>query len=109
VKDFFAPEFLNRLDDIVVFERLSTQHLSKIVYIQLQDLQERLKEKQIVLQLSKNAADFILAEAYNPLYGARPLKRYLEKHIATVLSRKIISEELTENCIVDIDAANGML
>jgi len=109
VREFFAPEFLNRLDDIVVFERLSNQHLAKIVYIQLQDLQDRLKEKQISLTLSKNAAEFILAEAYNPLYGARPLKRYLEKHIATVLSRKIISEELKENCIVDIDALNGAL
>lgn len=109
VKDYFAPEFLNRLDDIVIFERLAHGHLAKIVYIQLQDLQERLKEKQITLQLSKNGAELILAEAYNPFYGARPLKRYLEKHISTVLSRMIISEQLVENSIVDIDAIDGHL
>jgi len=109
VRAYFAPEFLNRLDDIVIFERLSPQHLAQIVYIQLKDLQERLKEKQISLNLSINAAEFILAEAYNPLYGARPLKRYLEKHIATILSRMIISEQLVDNSVVDIDAINGQL
>jgi ATP-dependent Clp protease ATP-binding subunit ClpB len=109
VRSYFAPEFLNRLDDIVIFERLSPQHLSQIVYIQLKDLQERLKEKQIILTLTQNAAEFILAEAYNPLYGARPLKRYLEKHIATILSRMIISEQLVDNSAVEIDAINGQL
>jgi len=109
VRGYFAPEFLNRLDDIVIFERLSPTHLAQIVYIQLKDLQDRLKEKQITLNLSHNAAEFILAEAYNPLYGARPLKRYLEKHIATILSRMIIAEQLVDNSVVDIDAINGQL
>jgi ATP-dependent Clp protease ATP-binding subunit ClpB len=109
VRGYFAPEFLNRLDDIVIFERLSPQHLSQIVYIQLKDLQDRLKERQITLNLTQNAAEFILAEAYNPLYGARPLKRYLEKHIATILSRMIISEQLVDNSAVEIDAINGQL
>lgn len=72
-------------------------------------MQERLKEKQITLQLAKNGAEFILAEAYNPLYGARPLKRYLEKHISTILSRMIISEQLTDNSTVEIDAIDGHL
>jgi len=109
VKAHFAPEFLNRLDDMVIFDRLSPNNLLKIVYVQLKDLQERLKERQISLSLSNNAAEFILAEAYNPLYGARPLKRYLEKHIATILSRMIISEQLVDNSVVDIDAINNNL
>jgi len=109
VRGYFAPEFLNRLDDIVIFERLSPKHLSQIVYIQLRDLQDRLKEKQITLNLSSRAAEFILTEAYNPLYGARPLKRYLEKHIATILSRMIISEQIVDNSVVDIDAINNQL
>jgi len=109
VQGYFAPEFLGRLDDIVIFEPLSSDNLSKIVHNQLKNLQERLKEKNITLELNDFGAQYILAEAYNPAYGARPLRRYIEKHIATVLSRMIISEKLQENNIVEIGALNGQL
>ena len=102
VRTFFAPEFLNRLDDIVIFRPLTTFHLSQILKQQLTDIESRLKDREVKLVLSKDAIKKILSEAYNPLYGARPLKRYLEKHIATELSRWIIGGKLMNKSIVEI-------
>lgn len=109
VRSHFAPEFLNRLDDIVVFDPLTRNHLNKIIHVQLQDLQERLKEKQIVVDINQSGVDYILKEAYDPVYGARPLRRYLEKVIATKLSRMILAGELPGNNKVEIGAnASGL-
>jgi len=107
VRNFFRPEFLNRLDDIVMFHPLTAKDLSRIVLLQLGDLGKRLQERDILLDLKQSAADSVLKVAYNPAYGARPLRRYLEKHIVTQLSRMLISGELSDNCIVHIDAVPG--
>jgi ATP-dependent Clp protease ATP-binding subunit ClpB len=109
VRRHFAPEFLNRLDDIVVFNPLSKTNLRQIVKLQLLDLTQRLKEKGITLGLTDKGSDYILDEAYNPVYGARPLRRFIEKELAVQLSRLIVSEELPSHSHVTVDARNGVL
>jgi ATP-dependent Clp protease ATP-binding subunit ClpB len=109
VKSHFAPEFLNRLDDIIIFNPLSKGELRKIIRIQLQTLADRLKEQNIQLALDDNGIDVILEHAYNPVYGARPIRRYLEKSVSTHLSRLLVSEELQPHTKVIIGGSNGEL
>lgn len=99
----FRPEFLNRVDEIVVFHSLSRDHLKQIVDIQLQRLQSRLAERHIVLELSERAKDYFAQAGYDPSYGARPLKRLLQKEIETTLGRKILAGEVTEYSRVEVD------
>jgi ATP-dependent Clp protease ATP-binding subunit ClpB len=109
VRRHFAPEFLNRLDDITVFNPLSRANLRDIVQLQMKDLIKRLKDKDIVLTLTQKGADYILDEAYNPVYGARPLRRFIEKELAVQLSRLIVSDQLPPHSVVAVDAKNGVL
>jgi len=103
VKQHFRPEFLNRLDDIVVFKALSSNQLATIVNLQLQSMAHRLEDRDIILKLTDAAAKWILTQSYDPFYGARPLRRYLEKHIVTHISRMIIAGTLTKDAEVTID------
>jgi ATP-dependent Clp protease ATP-binding subunit ClpB len=103
VNSFFAPEFLNRLDDIIIFKPLSENDLSNIVCNMLKSLEQRLSERNIILEISKDAIQFLIKTGYNPIYGARPLKRYIEKHITTELSKMIIEGNLKDNKKVFID------
>jgi ATP-dependent Clp protease ATP-binding subunit ClpB len=107
VKKHFRPEFLNRLDDIVVFSPLSQKDLREIVRLQTSLIGGRLKDRGIQITLENTALDTALTQAYDPLYGARPLKRYLEKQIVTQLSRMLIAGTLTNNSQVRISATNG--
>jgi len=107
VKKHFRPEFLNRLDDIVIFSPLSPENLSNIVRIQLTSLSKRLASRDIEITLDDSAAQFILNQAYDPVYGARPLKRFLEKHIVTQISRMLLSGELTDHSSVLITTTSG--
>eukprot|EP01117_Protostelium_nocturnum_P019508 TRINITY_DN8472_c0_g1_i1.p1 TRINITY_DN8472_c0_g1~~TRINITY_DN8472_c0_g1_i1.p1 ORF type:complete len:873 (+),score=338.28 TRINITY_DN8472_c0_g1_i1:136-2754(+) len=109
VKKYFRPEFLNRLDDIVVFTPLGDSQLKEIVTIQMKGLLKRLEDKQIKINLKDSAAQFVLNQSYDPAYGARPLRRYLEKHLVTELSRLIISGKLKEKSNVEISAQGGSL
>jgi ATP-dependent Clp protease ATP-binding subunit ClpB len=109
VKMHFRPEFLNRMDDIVIFHPLSKKHLHNIVRLQVLAVGKRLEDRDIHLDIDESALDLILAQAYDPLYGARPLRRYLEKHIVTQLSRMIIAGELLDDSMVHITATNGKL
>ncbi|KAG7397547.1 hypothetical protein PHYBOEH_000550 [Phytophthora boehmeriae] len=103
------PELLNRLDDIVVFEPLGRVELRKIVLLQFDSVINRLKESQISVNVTTSALDVILDEAYEPQYGARPIKRYIEKHIVTDLSKLIISGQLHAKSHVDISERDGKL
>ena len=103
VRQHFRPEFLNRLDDIVVFSPLTREHLRDIVRIQIERLTSRLHDRGIQLKPTQAALDHILAEAYDPVYGARPLRRFLEKHITRILSTMLISETLQDHQTVLID------
>jgi len=107
VRRHFRPEFLNRLDDIIIFNPLTRADLRKIVTIQLENLSKRLQEKDITLSLTEEGLEAIIADAYNPVYGARPIRRYLEKNVGTSLSRMLISEELQPHSIVHVGAKSG--
>lgn len=109
VQSFFRPEFLNRLDDIVIFHPLSENDLKNIAIIQIKKLTERLNERDIKIDIDNSALNLILKEAYDPNFGARPLRRYLEKNIITQLSRMLISGELTDHCNVLIGEKDGKL
>ncbi|MDQ7033180.1 MAG: ATP-dependent chaperone ClpB [Desulfonauticus sp.] len=96
VRSHFKPEFLNRIDEIVLFKPLLKEEIKKIIDLLLDDLRERLKEKKITLELTEEAKDLIATEAYDPIYGARPLKRYLIHNIETKLAKYIIAGKVSE-------------
>jgi ATP-dependent Clp protease ATP-binding subunit ClpB len=100
----FRPEFLNRIDDIIVFHALSEEHLKEIVEIQLAGLRERLRERHIELELTDAARSALVTSGFDPVYGARPLKRALQKQVETRLGRMIIKGELPDGSRLIVDA-----
>eukprot|EP01113_Clastostelium_recurvatum_P011857 TRINITY_DN1608_c0_g1_i7.p1 TRINITY_DN1608_c0_g1~~TRINITY_DN1608_c0_g1_i7.p1 ORF type:complete len:905 (-),score=301.07 TRINITY_DN1608_c0_g1_i7:179-2893(-) len=102
VRKHFRPEFLNRLDDIVIFQPLTTGNLHGIVRIQLQGLLKRLEDRDITLDMSDSSLDYVLQQAYDPMYGARPLRRFLEKHLVTHLSKLILGGNLPDHSTVHV-------
>ncbi|KAK8470042.1 hypothetical protein PHAVU_004G044132 [Phaseolus vulgaris] len=104
VRRHFRPELLNRLDEIVVFDPLSHQQLRKVARLQMKDVASRLAERGIAMAVTDAALDYILSESYDPVYGARPIRRWLEKKVVTELSRMLVKEEIDENSTVYIDA-----
>ncbi len=111
MKKHFRPEFLNRVDDIIVFHALTEGNLKKIIDIQAKRIQERLTERHITLQLSDEAKGYLVHEGYDPSYGARPLKRTLQKEIETVLSRMILKGEIRDgqSVVVNYDLSHDGL
>ncbi|KAE9467191.1 hypothetical protein C3L33_00904, partial [Rhododendron williamsianum] len=107
VRKHFKPELLNRLDEVVVFDPLSHDQLRKVARLQLKDVASRLAERGIALGVTEAALDVILAESYDPVYGARPIRRWLEKRVVTELSKMLVREEIDENSTVYIDAAHN--
>jgi ATP-dependent Clp protease ATP-binding subunit ClpB len=105
----FRPEFLNRVDEIIIFDRLSEDDLKKIVEIQLSRLTKRLEQQKITLDLSDSAKELIAREGYDPVYGARPLKRTIQKEILDPLSIDILEGKVREGQTVHVDARNGAL
>jgi ATP-dependent Clp protease ATP-binding subunit ClpC len=102
VKNVFRPEFLNRLDDIIVFHQLSREHISSIIDILLSDLSIRLSEKELTLELSKNAREFLIDQGFDPIYGARPLKRALQRNIEDPLAEELLANKFREGDIIKI-------
>ncbi|CAI5981145.1 unnamed protein product [Closterium sp. NIES-64] len=105
VKRHFRPELLNRLDEIVVFEPLSLPELRKVARLQMKQVAARLADRGIALAVSDSALDVVLAEAYDPVYGARPLRRWLERKVVTQLSKMLVEGKIDDNCTVFIDGA----
>ena len=105
----FRPEFLNRVDEIVVFTPLGLSQIKGIVALLMAQLQKRLDKRKITIVLSDAAQDFIAGAAYDPTYGARPLRRYLQQHLETPLARKLVSGELADGVKVRVDVAEGEL
>lgn len=103
------PELLNRLDDIVVFSPLGRAQLRRIVSLQFESVAKRLKENHIIMRVGVGALDVILKEAYDPQYGARPLKRYIEKHVVTGLSKLILAGKLPAKSHVEVIEKDGKL
>jgi ATP-dependent Clp protease ATP-binding subunit ClpB len=105
----FRPEFLNRVDEIIIFDRLSEDDLKKIVEIQLRRLTKRLEQQKITLDLSDSAKQLLAREGYDPVYGARPLRRVIQKEILDPLSIDILEGKVREGQTVHVDARNGAL
>ena len=104
MKHRFKPEFLNRIDDIIIFKSLGKDSVKNIIKLILEDINHKLKEQFIKVEFTDNALDFIVNEAYDPAYGARPLKRFVQKDIETNLSKMILSNEIPENSTILIDS-----
>jgi ATP-dependent Clp protease ATP-binding subunit ClpB len=107
LRNAFRPEFLNRLDEIIVFHALNEEHLKQIVDIQLAGLRLRLAERHIELELTDRARTLIVREGYDPVYGARPLKRAIQREIETPLAKRILSGEVRDGQVLHVDAAEN--
>jgi ATP-dependent Clp protease ATP-binding subunit ClpB len=109
LRNHFRPEFLNRVDETVIFHRLEKQHLRGIAQIQLNHVRDLLAKRNITITLTPEATDLLIDEGYDPVYGARPLKRVLQRQIVDPLAMKVIQAELHEGDHVVIDAVNSQL
>ncbi len=109
LRHHFRPEFLNRIDDIVVFHSLTRDQIKQIVRIQLERLRQRLSERKIELDLSDAAIQHFAEAGYDPVYGARPLKRLLQRELETALARQIVAGKIHDHSRVFIDYRNGQL
>jgi ATP-dependent Clp protease ATP-binding subunit ClpB len=110
VRANFRPEFLNRLDDIILFHRLRREHMTVIVDIQLERLRKLLAERKITIALDKQAREWLADKGYDPAYGARPLKRVIQRHLQDPLAEKILAGEIADGDTVQVSAnAQGLL
>ena len=105
LKTQFRPEFLNRLDEIVFYKPLTRNEIDKIVDLQVADLNRRLSDKQLTMRLTPAARSYIVAQGYDPIYGARPLKRFMQRSVETLIARKLIAEDVQPrtDLLVDYD------
>ena len=109
LKASFRPEFLNRLDETVFFKPLNKTEIGKIVHLLVQDLKKRLGEKQLTLSLTQKAVDAIVEKGYDPVYGARPLKRYIQHALETAIAKRILAGDFSAGQTVEVDAnENGL-
>ena len=109
LRQHFRPEFLNRIDDIIIFDRLTEDELKKIVEIQLKRLVRRLENQKITLELADAAKAFVASHGYDPVYGARPLKRAIQKYILDPLSMDILEGKFREGQTIKVDVAGDAL
>ena len=109
LRQSFRPEFLNRLDEIVFYKPLTKDNITKIIDLQIDKLNERLAEQQITCRLTDAAKQHIVDEAYDPEFGARPLRRYVQHTVETMLSRKILEGRITTGSTVTVDCRDGEL
>ena len=109
LKQQFRPEFLNRLDEIVFYKPLQKSEISKIVDLLVADLQRRLSDKQLTLELTPEAKSYIVDQGYDPVYGARPLKRFLQTKVETMLARMIIADDLALGTRLEVYMDGGAL
>ena len=105
----FRPEFLNRVDEIIIFDRLDDRQITKIVDFQLKRLLQRLGDRKISLELSDDAKRFLVKEGYDPAYGARPLRRVIQREILDPLSLEILDGKFQEGDRISVHAADGHL
>jgi ATP-dependent Clp protease ATP-binding subunit ClpC len=101
----FNPEFLNRLDDVIVFHQLSREHIARIVSVMLREVQKRLSDEELTLKLSDAGSDFLAKHGFDEMYGARPLKRAIQRYIEDPLSEKILLGEFSKGDEIDVDVA----
>ena len=109
VRGHFRPEFLNRVDEIVVFHALTREHIRTIVDLQSEGLRKLLAERGLGLRLTDAARDLIAAEGYDPHYGARPLKRALQRQVQNPLAMRLLKGEFSAGQTVEVDAEGGAI
>ena len=109
LRGHFRPEFLNRLDETIMFKPLTKENIGGIVDLLITDLNKRLEDREIKIAVTETAKDYIIEHGYDPIYGARPLKRYLQKNVETLVAKLILSDRLGMNQQVTIDVEQGTL
>ena len=109
LKRSFRPEFLNRLDEIVFYKPLTKENVTHIIDLLVADLNKRLADKQLTVELTPAAKQEIINAAYDPIYGARPLRRYLQHTVETLIGRKIIADQVESGAVLTVDCRNGQL
>ena len=105
----FRPEFLNRLDETILFKPLTKDNIGGIIHLIIADLNRRLEDKQLTIRLSEEAMQYIVDNAYDPVYGARPLKRYIQKYVETLAARMILADQVEEGDTIVITVENDQL
>lgn len=109
LRGHFRPEFLNRLDEIIMFKPLTKENISGIIALLMEDLNRRLEAQDISLELTEAAKEYVIEGGYEPMYGARPLKRFLQKNVETLAAREILSGEVRSGDVIVIDLQDGKL
>jgi ATP-dependent Clp protease ATP-binding subunit ClpB len=111
LKTHFRPEFLNRIDEIVYYKPLTREQIGRIVDLMLKGLNARLADRKLSVSLTENALTYVIEQGFDPVYGARPLKRYIQSHIETLVARNIISAAVHpgDTMLVDVDPAEGLV
>ena len=109
LRNHFRPEFLNRLDETILFKPLTRDNIGGIVDLIVADLNKRLADRELTLELTPEAKRFVADNAYDPVYGARPLKRYIQKHVETLAAKLILADKVDEGDTIRIDVENGEL
>jgi ATP-dependent Clp protease ATP-binding subunit ClpC len=109
LKRAFRPEFLNRIDDTIVFHPLNEDHIVQIVELMARDVQERLRERNITFELTREAELWLANEGFDPVYGARPLRRAVQRQLENPLARMVLSGEIEEGAHVLVDAGSSGL
>jgi ATP-dependent Clp protease ATP-binding subunit ClpB len=109
LRDHFRPEFLNRIDEIIVFHALNRDQMRQIVDIQLRGLMKRLEDRKIRIELADRAKDLVIEEGYDPAYGARPLKRTIQRAILDPLALRVLQGDFKEGDTIRIDAPGGKI
>ena len=109
LKRSFRPEFLNRLDEIIYFKPLTKDDIAKIIELAISALSARLEEKRLSIRVTDSAKELIIESAYDPIYGARPLKRFISSRVETLIARKIIADDIAPESTITLDASGGEL
>ena len=109
LRNHFRPEFLNRLDETILFKPLTKDNIGGIIHLIVNDLNRRLADKELTIELSEEAGEFIVENAYNPVYGARPLKRYVQKYVETLAAKLILADQVREGDTILITVENDNL
>jgi ATP-dependent Clp protease ATP-binding subunit ClpB len=109
LRQHFRPEFLNRVDDVVLFRPLVLDEIKQIVDLQTEDLRRRLADRNITLELTDAARELVARQGFDPVYGARPLKRYLQHELESKIGRALIAGEAHEGAALEVDVKGGQL
>ena len=107
LRGHFRPEFLNRLDEIIMFKPLTKANIGNIVDLMVKDLDKRLSDQELSLTLTEAAKENVIENGYDPVYGARPLKRYLQNYVETLAAKKILSGDVHTGDTLVLDVENG--